>query len=186
MTVLPLFDHNHVLPPHLGDPSTREHLSPYQCNIVDFVKRFSNTAHRIELLKKYLEFRNRMNCLNITGGFQWIDGSFTENIEASQKRPPNDIDIVTFYGGLSIEEQDGINTDFAEFFDPVLSKSNFSLDHYAVDIAFSPISTVENTRYWLQLFTHNRSGVWKGIVQIPNYSPDLDLEASEYLKNITT
>ena len=130
---IPNFDHNNVLPPHLGNPTNRTHLSPYACTILELCHRFSTSSNRIQILKNFVIFRQRMTTLGIVYGFQWIDGSFLENIEVSESRPPNDLDIVTFFGGLSIADQTTIRTNFPEFANPILAKNNFLLDHYPVD-----------------------------------------------------
>ena len=167
MGMIPPFDHNHVLPPHIGIPTRPEHVSPYKCLVSEFCERFSTTPQRIELLQNFMEFRLRMVPFGIIHGFQWIDGSFSENIEVSEKRCPNDIDVVTFIGGKTIKEQKDIILTFPEFGDFRLSKRTYKLDHYTVDYTYNPELTVELTRYWIQLFCHNRSKVWKGIVQLP-------------------
>lgn len=168
MGMIPPFDHNHVLPPYTGDdPTSLSDVSPYKCLVSDFCKHFSTTLQRIELLKNFMEFRLRMVPFGIIHGFQWIDGSFSENIEVSEKRCPNDIDVVTFIGGKTIEEQKNIILAFPEFGKPDVSKRTYKLDHYIVDYTYNPNFTVEFTRYWIQLFCHNRSKVWKGIIQLP-------------------
>ena len=40
------------------------------------------------------------------------------------------------------------------------------------------------TRYWIQLFTHNRLGVWKGILRLELNTAEIDQEALTYLNNI--
>jgi hypothetical protein len=181
---IPSFDHNNVLPPHLGDPTDRSHLSPYQCSILEVCHNFSTSANRILILKNFVRFRQRMTITGIIYGFQWLDGSFLENVEISQNRSPNDLDVVTFYGNLSIVEQTNIRASFPEFVNPGLSKANFFLDHYIVDYSYNPDVTVEQTRYWLQLFTHNRLGVWKGILRLPLNTPIEDQHALDYLNSI--
>lgn len=120
----------------------------------------------------------------IIDGFQWLDGSFIENIEITENRPPNDLDLVTFFGGLTIEEQKVKRAKFIEFFNPTLAKNNYKLDHYFVDYCFRPEVTVEMTRYWIQLFTHNRLGVWKGILRLELNTAEIDQEALTYLNNV--
>lgn len=181
---IPNFDHNNVLPPHLGDPTDRTHLSPYPCSILELCHRFSTSADRIQILKNFVIFRQRMTTLGIVYGFQWLDGSFLENIETSESRPPKDLDVVTFFGGLSTADQTIIRTSFPEFSNPVLAKNNFFLDHYPVDYNYNPDVTVEQTRYWLQLFTHNRIGVWKGILRLSLNTPIEDQHALDYLDSI--
>jgi hypothetical protein len=181
---IPNFDHNNVLPPHLGDPTLSVHLSPYHCTIIELCHKFCTSPYRIQILRNLVLFRQKITTLGVIFGFQWLDGSFVENIEASQARHPNDLDIVTFYGGLSIPEQRTIGINLPEFFSPVIAKSNFLLDHYAFDYGFKPEITVEMTRYWVQLFTHNRLGVWKGILRLPLNTPIDDQHALDFLNSI--
>lgn len=181
---IPGFDHNNVIPPHLGNPTDRTHLSPYICTILELCHHFSTSGQRILILKNYIAFRQRMTSLGVIYGFQWLDGSFLENIERSESRHPNDLDLVTFYGGLSLADQANIRATFPEFANPVLAKNNYKLDHYPVDYSYNPDVTVEQTRYWLQLFTHNRIGVWKGILRLPLNTPVDDQHAMDYLNSI--
>ena len=107
-----------------------------------------------------------------------------EDIEKLEARPPNDLDLVTFFGGLSLPVQRGLAGKFPEFSNKDLSKANFSLDHYPVDITYNPSLTVELTRYWIQLFTHNRKQIWKGIVRIDINTPGDDGAALDYLNTL--
>jgi len=184
MSPIPDFDHNHVLPPHLGNPTLKSDLSPYKCSILELCTRFSTSKERIDILLGFVSFRMKMTEQGIINGFQWLDGSFIENIEKSEARYPNDLDLVTFYGGLSLDEQLRVKADFPEFANPLLAKTNYHLDHYPVDYMFRPDFTVEATRYWIQLFTHNRNNVWKGILHLPINTWDEDLEALDYLKGV--
>jgi hypothetical protein len=181
---IPNFDHNNVLPPHLGNPTIRTDISPYPCSILELCHRFSTSNQRIQILTNFVAFRQRMNAMNIVKGFQWLDGSFLEDIEAAENRPPQDLDVVTFYGGFTIAEQTNFKVTFPEFTIPSLAKNNYLLDHYAVDYCYSPDVTVEQTRYWLQLFTHNRLGVWKGILRLPLNTTIDDQQALDYLNSL--
>jgi len=181
---IPNFDYNNVLPPHLGNPTERAHLSPYSCTILELCQRFSTSKQRVLILKNYVSFRQRMTINGLVTGFQWLDGSFIEDIERSELRHPNDLDLVTFFGGISLADQIIFQTSFPEFVNPVLAKSTYMLDHYAVDYFYHPDVTVEQTRYWLQLFTHSRTGVWKGIIKLPLNTPIDDQLAEDYLNSI--
>ncbi|MDD3108174.1 MAG: hypothetical protein PHV49_03055 [Alistipes sp.] len=94
--MIPAFNHNNVIPPHLGNPTQISDVSPYECGIVEFCKHFATSSERIEILKGFVSFRMQMIENGIIHGYQWIDGSFSENIEESECRNPNDIDVVTF------------------------------------------------------------------------------------------
>lgn len=122
-----------------------------------------------------------MTSAGITMGFQWLNGSFTENVEISEGRDPRDLDIVTFYIGQHNVQGPVIATMLPEFSNPILSKASYLLDHYPVDYGFRPDVTVELTRYWIQLFTHNRNGIWKGILRIELNTPNEDQQARDLL-----
>jgi hypothetical protein len=182
--MIPEFDHNHVIPPHIGDPRKSVDLSPYPCDTLEFCKKFATSHQRVEILRGLLEFRRRIHELGLMNGFQWLDGSFTENIEAREKRPPNDLDLVTFFRGLTDEIGEKLQQELPEFIDPKLAKKRLKLDHYPVDYGYNPEVTVEATRYWLQLFSHNRLAVWKGILRLELNTPEVDQQAVEYLNGL--
>ena len=74
---------------------------------------------------------------------------------------------------------------FPEVANPALSKANYSLDHYPFDAGFSPALTLEQTRYWILLFSHNRLGVWKGMLRIELNTPAEDTAAKQELAKAT-
>ena len=163
---IPAFDHNLVLPPHLGDPRNPSELSPYPCTTVELCKQLGTSPERRRILELFLDFRERLTIERLTNGFQWLDGSFLEDIEKRESRPPKDLDVVTIYWGYDIAFQSNLMAKFPEFADPMLSKANFSLDHYPFDASYSPETTVESSRYWISLFSHNRLAVWKGMLRV--------------------
>lgn len=181
---IPSFDHNNVLPPYKSSPVNRNDTSPYSCTILELCYRFSTSKIRIEILKNFILFRQRMNTFQIINGFQWVDGSFVENIEVSENRDPSDLDVVTFCGGLDHNKINDIRNNFPEFIDFNLSKKNYFIDHYPVDYCSDPDITVEATKYWLQLFTHNRLGIWKGMLKLSLNTPNGDKDALNYLDSL--
>lgn len=162
---IPAFDHNDVLPPHMGDPRTAAQLSPYPVSSEEVCRHFATNAERRNILRSWLMFRGRCTQMTILNGFQWLDGSFLENVERSERRAPRDLDVVTFFEPPTDSAAQGrllanLQTNFREFLYPVLSKANFQLDHYPVNLR-PPQSAalVENTRYWSGLFSHRRDGI---------------------------
>jgi hypothetical protein len=182
---IPVFDHNLVLPPHLGDPVNRGQLSPYPCTTLDLCQRLGTTAERRAILNKFLDFRERLRQEGLTTGFQWLDGSFLEDIEAKEKRPPKDLDVVTVYWGYDRVFQTQLAAGFREFASPALAKAAYHLDHYNFDAGFNPAVTLEQTRYWILLFSHNRQGVWKGMLRIELNTPAEDAIARQELAKAT-
>jgi hypothetical protein len=181
---IPPFDKNLVLPPHVGDPRLPSDLSPYSVSTIELCNRFAFSPDRIAILTRYIQFRERLNALGLINGFQWLDGSFLEDIETAENRAPRDLDVVTIYFGYDIPFQQNLVNQLPEFNDPALSKTNFSLDHYPFDATYHPLNTVQTSHYWIQLFSHNRNAVWKGMLQIPLNTPIDDLQALAYLQNI--
>ncbi len=179
---IPDFDHNLVIPPHLGDPVNLKHLSPYPCTSVDLCQKLGITEERRAILRKFLDFRERLQTEGLTRGFQWLDGSFLEDVETRDKRPPNDLDIVTVYWGYDIPFQLNLISRFKEFASPLLSKSVYGLDHYSFDAGYNALLTMEQTRYWILLFSHNRYGAWKGMLKIELNTPADDQLARQQLE----
>ena len=179
---IPLFDHNLVLPPHLGNPTLPTHLSPYPCTTLDLCDRLGTTPERRTILERFLDFRERLTNGGLVIGFQWLDGSFLEDIELREGRPPRDLDVVTVYWGYDLAFQQMLMENLPEFANPTLSKANYSLDHYPLDADYSPEMTLENTRYWISLFSHNRLGIWKGMLRVELNTPAEDATARQELK----
>lgn len=184
--MIPPFDHNNVLPPYLGPtPTSMAAQSPYKCDILEFCQHFATSADRVAILKGFVNFRIKCYATYIRQGFQWVDGSFMENVELSQHRSPNDIDVVTFAFGMNDYIVNSIKRHFPEFLDSTLSKPKYMVDHYLIVADYDPASTIEAVRYWNQLFGHNRIGVWKGMVEIPLYDDNAkDKEALNYLNTL--
>ena len=180
--MIPPFDRNNVLPPYYNGPSFDINAqSPYTCDILEICQRFGINDARRTILKGFIQFRLECVALGITG-FQWIDGSFVENIEAIESRNPRDIDVITFFCVKDATEESRILAAFPEFADAKLSKVKFSVDHYPVLFNTDPYRTMMSTKYWTMLFSHNRRGVWKGMLQLPIYdTDDKDKEALNYL-----
>ncbi len=91
-------------------------------------------AARRYLLQKWLDFRATLYQAGIQEGFQWIDGSFVENIEQVSGRPPNDIDVVTFfyvpdgYTGAALYQRN------PRLFDSEFVKDRCAMDAYFVQL----------------------------------------------------
>jgi len=181
---IPNFDHNLVLPPHIGDPAERSQLSPYPCTSLELCQRFATSVPRKAILVSFLDFRHRLRALGLLNAIQWVDGSFVEDIEQQEGRAPRDMDVITIYWSYNVAFQQNLVNSLPEFMDPLLSKDNFSLDHYPFDAGYSPMRTVEMSRYWAQLFSHNRRGVWKGMLSIQVDTPLDDANALTYLQQL--
>jgi len=169
--LIPAFEQSGVLPPFIGDsPTTPANQAPYKVTLAEFVERFATSAERIDILIGLLKYRIALKSIGINDGYQWIDGSFVENVEIIRGRAPNDVDLVTF-----AERPVGVdNSNWREFilsnralFDTGYLKAEYKCDAYYVDLAMSPKLLVSQTAYWFGLFSHQReTSLWKGMLQI--------------------
>lgn len=150
---------------------------------MDLCKHFGTTRSRVDILKGFIQFRLEAYTHGISNTIQWIDGSFVEDKLKRENAESNDIDVVTFVN-MPQPIQQAILVAFPDFVDCIISKQKYHVDHYIIDIS-SPTAAVRNTQYWLQLFSHNRYGVWKGMLEIPLYKDNTeDLKAMDFLNSL--
>jgi hypothetical protein len=97
-------------------------------------------------------------------GFQWLDGSFLEDVETLEHRPPRDIDVVTFlHTPANVEPS---TTDLAVL-NPAAAKQQFRVDAYLVELdEITPEHLVSQSTYWYSMWSHRRNQAWKGYLQI--------------------
>jgi len=168
-----------VLPPFLGEsPASRAMVSPYRSSTRDFVSRYCSSPVRAELLSGLLGYRRALLAAGIVDGFQWIDGSFIENVEELRGRPPADIDVVTF----ARRPRDSVMDDawgawVSSHFDACLNtegiKDRYHCHTFFIDLDKCPDVLVRDTSYWYGLFSHQReTALWKGMVELPLSSDD--------------
>jgi hypothetical protein len=177
-----------LIPPVDGTNPTSSERSPYTISLVDFVLRFGQTPERRMVLNGFLQYRAALNSAGLNKGFQWLDGSFLENIELIEARAPNDIDVVTFFDLPVGKSQKDLQSKFPELFPATRLamqglKSKFKVDAYIQDLGAAPVSLVNRSLYWYSMWSHRRDQVWKGYVQI-NLAPFEDAAAHEQLKNL--
>jgi hypothetical protein len=175
--MIPNFNHSHVLPPYTGDgPTASSEVSPYRTSMLEVTERFAGLPGRRPLLEGLLAYRADLAALGFVRGFQWLDGSFAEDVEAHQQRPPNDIDIVTFAfspAGLTSVQINQVIADNPTLFTNASAKEKYGCDAYVVPLDKSPENLVKRTAYFFSLFSHRRNDqVWKGLLQIPLESDD--------------
>jgi hypothetical protein len=155
-----------VLPPYLDDPREIAGISPYRCTVLELVERYRTSTVREKLLRGLLELRERLRERDVDG-FQWIGGSFVEDIEAQENRPPNDIDVVTFVAlPRTVAEFDIVRKQDAVLFDNLKLKNLLGVEHFYVLFGSRGELIVELTNYYTQLFGHRRDDVRKGLVRL--------------------
>jgi hypothetical protein len=193
---IPDFDHNGVLPPHVGDhAANRANMSPYLCNSMELCTKLGTSEERRQILFGFFELRNALRQLGITSGFRWLDGSFAEYAELTRGRAPNDIDVVTYY--QPIPPRPGMPPAVTALL-PVLAdrdstRLRFRVDHILVPLASTPDRfadarrLVDDVRYWFGLFSHRRSDdVWKGMLQLPLDTAAEDVQAANSMRARTS
>jgi hypothetical protein len=180
---IPPFNHSGVLPPYLGsDPGqTSAGMSPYISSVDEVVSRFNTSAERRNILRGYLEFRRQLRNIGLIG-WQWLDGSFLENVELNESRAPRDLDVVTFIVlPSSIQTVPQLQLFFQQnihLFDRDQTKASFLCDAFFVDLRIGPYEVVRQARYWFGLFSHQRvTAVWKGMVEVTLSASDSDVAA---------
>ncbi len=182
--MIPAFNHSHVLPPFVGDQLSHAESSPYPVTAGELVSRFAVSPERRTILRGLLDYRAALRGLGFSGGFQWLDGSFVENVEAARGRPPADIDLVTFVyapSGLSPIQTRQMMDDNAELFVKERCKARFRCDTMVINLGKTPERLVQDVRYWYGLFSHRRGDhIWKGMLHLPMDSDD---EAASFMLN---
>ena len=144
----------HILPGvDAGSPDSR---SPYEVSPIELVDRFATSSIRSEILRGFFNYRAALNSLGIESGFQWINGSFMEKVEADEDRErqaPGDIDVVTFYYPP--------NTDYSAYghmFDPIRAKATYRVDAYGFPLGqpLTPVR-VRLISYWHSMWSYRRN-----------------------------
>ncbi len=173
---IPAFDGRGLLPPFLGADETTPARSPYDATMGELVAALGTTPARQNLLFGLLEYRKLLGSFGYTGGVQFIDGSFVENVEAREGRDPGDIDVFSFVmlplqyrGNIPLWQSTGFPQWTGEIVNQALNKQRYRLDTYGVVVdQGGPLDLMNATIYWYSLFSHKRvTHDWKGFVRIP-------------------
>lgn len=179
------FNTQGVLPPYVGADPTTSARSPYIITTNDLVINFGTTPKRNALIQNLITYRMRLYDAGFVDGVQYIDGSFVENVESTQLRAPNDIDIFSFLRAperYQLNPQAWASEGLAHWNDVVVNreknKQELSLDTYAIlvdELSWWDLLDINN--YWSGLFSHQRGSLqWKGFLAIP-LDPTQDVHA---------
>lgn len=170
---IPNFSISGLLPPYLGaTPTNGALMSPFQTTLVRIANKLCGSDERKAIFRGLLQYRQQLANIGFTDGFQWLSGSFLEDIETLETRPPNDVDLVTFChrpaGATATLDWRDFNSSNSALLRSRLVKPVYKCDAYFVDLDSKPVANVVNqTRYWFGLFSHRRDKVWKGLLQVP-------------------
>lgn len=184
--MIPNFNLNGVLPPFVGSTPGGHpaQSSPYDCSALEMVERFSTTDHRKNLLRGLFQFRQSLRQEGFQFGFQWIDGSFTEDVEATG-RDPGDVDVLTLAYRPAAIANDNDWRDFIAarrnggILDRQSNKQNFACDTVFLDLHAPPHLVARQAAYWNGLFSHRRSTYqWKGMIALALHADDADAIAA--------
>lgn len=140
--------------------------APFRVSMFQFVNRFCFSDRRREILEGFCSLRKAYYKAGIRVGFQWVNGSFSENI----KEKPGDIDVVTFFEnpyGSQQELEIALFSCGVHMRDRKGTKDKFHCDAFYMDMTLQfGHNFVERTAYWYGLFSHTRDSIWKGMVQL--------------------
>jgi hypothetical protein len=181
---IPAWNAQGLIPPiDVIDPVSANR-SPYPVTLSEVVLRFGISPERCEILTGLLNYRAALYALGLTRGFQWLDGSFLEHIEVIESRPPNDIDVVTFFHLPTDQTQNTVAARNPRLFNNPWTKANFHVDSYVVDLGKQPEYVVDASAYWYSVWSHRRNQAWKGYAQV-DLSPAADATALGLLQTIS-
>jgi hypothetical protein len=187
-SAIPAWDPRGVLPAYIGTPTVSDGRSPFKATLPDLVMRFGTTPERLRILDGFLKYRAAIHAAGVGEGFQWINGSFSEDVERIEKRAPNDIDVVTFFVEPSGIVQAKLVTDHPLAFgvDPLVRRSRKDthfVDAIGISLSSPPLSLVERSCYWYGLWSHRRNDLWKGYVEV-DLAPGQDALARQIMDKL--
>ena len=182
---IPRWSPQGVLPPINSATPTSTDRSPYCVSLIDFVLRFGNTGPRRRIVAGFLDFRSALHEIGVDNGFQWVDGSFLEDIERGENRSPRDLDLVTFFRLPQGRTQRTLRDAAPNIFDHAYCKENFRVDAYFQPLNDGlPESLVARSAYWYSVWSHRRNGYWKGYLQLDLSNTDDEIARADIALSI--
>jgi hypothetical protein len=174
-SVIPAYTASGALPPYVGaSPTDRGQCSPYLTSMSEIHAQLAKSSERQALFGGLLRYREALRGAGIANGFQLIDGSFTEDCEKVRRRPPDDIDLVTFaYLPVGAPAVPAFLAANVALFDQQAAKGQYSCHAFFVDLRKPPHLLIADTTYFFGLFSHQRvTALWKGMLRLPLVSDD--------------
>lgn len=130
---IPAWNSVGALPPiRPSAPGHSPDRSPYVVDLAMVFDRFATSPERMAILDGLLRFRADLHGAGITSGFQWLDGSFLEQIETLEGRAPKDMDVVTFFDLPRGQDQRSLAQHHGPLFDQKQVKANYAMDAYFI------------------------------------------------------
>lgn len=140
-------------------------------------------------MKGFIDYRKALSREGIERGFQWINGSFVEDIERSQSRPPSDIDVVTFFHippgdtQMSLVDKSPTLFNMDEDFYREDRKRRYGVHAFMVCLDGSPTTLVQSSRLWYRTWSMNANLDLKGYIHVP-LDPLDDMTGSDVLRSM--
>lgn len=185
--MIPAWTMASILPPvrpgHAGHSPDR---SPYIVPLWEVVEQFTATPERMAILHGLLDYRAALHEAGLVSGFQWLDGSFMEDVEVRESRPPEDVDVVTYFHLPDGETQLSLFAKVGNLLSNAHVKTIYSVDAYPFVLGEpSTARHVKQISYWYSMWSHRRDGMWKGFIQV-DLDPQEDLAAAQILSAVNT
>ncbi|MGN7612591.1 DUF6932 family protein [Magnetococcales bacterium HHB-1] len=179
--MIPDFNTQGLIPPYISKSKTGDTCSPYKVCIMNLVKRFAPiSSKRAYLLQGLLQFRAKLRQCGFLNGYQWIDGSFVENVEYCRERPPKDIDLVTFFC-LSQLNAEGLKYSYGEKYNYI--RGEYHCDTFWVNLELERADLIELVTFWFGFYSHTRTEQHKGLLQLDLDTVDADQAALAELQH---
>lgn len=167
-----------LLPPIDPAAPASQERSPYRVALPDVVARFSTSAERHRILRGWLNFRAALHDMGIVEGFQWLDGSFMEQVEVLERCPPRDIDVVSF---VRVPATFNPTQEQLAVLDHDHVKRTFLVDSYLVELdQLERPNLIRKAAYWYSMWSHRRNQAWKGYLEV-DLDPTFDQQALDWL-----
>lgn len=174
-----------LIPPiRPGEEGHGTDRSPYNATFSEVIEHLGITPDRLAILTGLLGYRQALYNIGITEGFQWLDGSFVEDVETLKGRSPNDVDVVTFFRLPLGQTHDELFEQAQHLFDVQHTKQHYRVDGYPMIIGDQLEDWhVDQISYWYSMWSHTREQNWKGFVRV-ELNPDGDEVASQLLQSM--
>lgn len=175
--MIPDFNIHGVIPPiRPGEPGHSDDRAPFPTAMLVLCQRLGGTPDRRIILLGLLDLRDALRGAGIIEGFQWVDGSFAEDVERLRGRPPADIDVVTFAAlGDEAAQRALLVGRAGQLFDHSHVKATYHVDHYLMQTDRDRLDEgfARRVAYWASMWGHQRdTNRWKGFVSVPLQSND--------------